>query len=347
MKTRNYIIALLSGMMMMTSCVTMEKYSALESRNDKLNKQYAIAQDELSAVRDENKRLMDQAKQMRGTITQAELDITNLQREIEQMKKQYADAKNKYDESVSTYMKQLTGTNADLTSARRLLEEREKELNEKESRLEILEKEYQERKERMEDLTKKLEDKDNELKKAIAEKDKAVSDIRNKVANALVGFENKGLKIDVKDGKVYVSMEDKLLFASGRWDVSAEGLKAIAELSKILEENPEINVMVEGHTDNVAYRGRNEVKDNWDLSVMRSTSIVKALLKNKNIDPNRITASGKGEYAPKVNNDTKENRAINRRTEIILTPKYVELLDILSASENTDTTSEDSKTVEK
>ena len=347
MKTRNYIIALLSGMMMMTSCVTMEKYSALESRNDKLNKQYAIAQDELSAVRDENKRLMDQAKQMRGTITQTELDITNLQREIEQMKKQYADAKNKYDESVSTYMKQLTGTNADLTSVRRLLEEREKELNEKESRMEILEKEYQERKERMEDLTKKLEDKDNELKKAIAEKDKAVSDIRNKVANALVGFENKGLKIDVKDGKVYVSMEDKLLFASGRWDVSAEGLKAIAELSKILEENPEINVMVEGHTDNVAYRGRNEVKDNWDLSVMRSTSIVKALLKNKNIDPNRITASGKGEYAPKANNDTKENRAINRRTEIILTPKYVELLDILSASENTDTTSEDSKTVEK
>ena len=347
MKTRNYIIALLSGMMMMTSCVTMEKYSALESRNDKLNKQYAIAQDELSAVCDENKRLMDQAKQMRGTITQAELDITNLQREIEQMKKQYTDAKNKYDESVSTYMKQLTGTNADLTSARRLLEEREKELNEKESRLEILEKEYQERKERMDDLTKKLEDKDNELKKAIAEKDKAVSDIRNKVANALVGFENKGLKIDVKDGKVYVSMEDKLLFASGRWDVSAEGLKAIAELSKILEENPEINVMVEGHTDNVAYRGRNEVKDNWDLSVMRSTSIVKALLKNKNIDPNRITASGKGEYAPKANNDTKENRAINRRTEIILTPKYVELLDILSASENTDTTSEDSKTVEK
>ena len=345
MKTKNYIIALLSGMMM-TSCVTMEKYSALESRNDQLNKQYAIAQDELSAVRDENKRLLDQVKQMRSTISQAELDVSTLEKEIEKMKKQYADAKDTDDESVSTYMKQLTGTNADLTSARRMLEEREKELNEKESRLEILEKEYQERKERMDDLTRKLEDKDNELKKAIAEKDKAVSDIRTKVANALVGFENKGLKIDVKDGKVYVSMEDKLLFASGRWDVSAEGLKAIAELSKILEENPDINVMVEGHTDNVAYRGRNEVKDNWDLSVMRSTSIVKALLKNKNIDPNRITASGKGEYAPKVSNDTKENRAINRRTEIILTPKYVELLDILSTGESTGSTTNDTKVAE-
>ena len=146
----------------------------------------------------------------------------------------------------------------------------------------------------------------------------------------MVGFENKGLKIEVKDGKVYVSMEDKLLFASGSWTVSAEGMKAITELSKILEENTDINVMVEGHTDNVAYRGKNEVKDNWDLSVMRATAIVKALLKNSNIAPNRITASGRGEYVPKVDNSTKENRAINRRTEIILTPKYVELLDILS-----------------
>ena len=88
--------------------------------------------------------------------------------------------------------------------------------------------------------------------------------------------------------------------------------------------------MVEGHTDNVAYRGKSEVKDNWDLSVMRATAIVKALLKNSTIEPGRITASWRGEYVPKVDNSTKENRAVNRRTEIILTPKYVELLDILS-----------------
>ena len=113
MKTKNYIIALISGMMM-TSCVTMEKYSALESRNDKLNKQYAIAQDELAAIRNENKRLLDQLKQERGTITQYEMDIANLEQEIKKMKKQYDDSKSKYDESISTYMKQLTGTNADL-----------------------------------------------------------------------------------------------------------------------------------------------------------------------------------------------------------------------------------------
>lgn len=314
----------------MTSCVSMEKYAALESKNDRLNKQYSITKDELAATNSENKRLLEQNKQLRGTISNNEKDIERLNDELKQLNAEYSAAKKKYEETTAAYMAQLTGKNNDLTSARLLLEEREKELNEKESRLEVLQKEYEERKEHMNDLTRKLEEKEQELKKALEEKERAINEIRQKVADALVGFENKGLKIEVKDGKVYVSMEDKLLFASGSWTVSAEGMKAITELSKILEENTDINVMVEGHTDNVAYRGKNEVKDNWDLSVMRATAIVKALLKNSNIAPNRITASGRGEYVPKVDNSTKENRAINRRTEIILTPKYVELLDILS-----------------
>lgn len=314
----------------MTSCVSMEKYAALESKNDRLNKQYSITKDELAATNSENKRLLGQNKQLRGTISNNEKDIERLNDELKQLNAEYSAAKKKYEETTAAYMAQLTGKNNDLTSARLLLEEREKELNEKESRLEVLQKEYEERKEHMNDLTRKLEEKEQELKKALEEKERAINEIRQKVADALVGFENKGLKIEVKDGKVYVSMEDKLLFASGSWTVSAEGMKAITELSKILEENTDINVMVEGHTDNVAYRGKNEVKDNWDLSVMRATAIVKALLKNSNIAPNRITASGRGEYVPKVDNSTKENRAINRRTEIILTPKYVELLDILS-----------------
>ena len=314
----------------MTSCVSMEKYAALESKNDRLNKQYSITKDELAATNSENKRLLEQNKQLRGTISNNEKDIERLNDELKQLNAEYSAAKKKYEETTAAYMAQLTGKNNDLTSARLLLEEREKELNEKESRLEVLQKEYEERKEHMNDLTRKLEEKEQEFKKALEEKERAINELRQKVADALVGFENKGLKIEVKDGKVYVSMEDKLLFASGSWTVSAEGMKAITELSKILEENTDINVMVEGHTDNVAYRGKNEVKDNWDLSVMRATAIVKALLKNSNIAPNRITASGRGEYVPKVDNSTKENRAINRRTEIILTPKYVELLDILS-----------------
>ena len=340
MRVKAYIITLMLGGMM-TSCVTMEKYSALESRNDQLNKQHEIMKDELAAARSENKRLMDQIKQMRGAITQAELDIANLQQSLENTKKQYAYAKDKYDETVSKYMKQLSGTNANLTSARRLLEDRKKELNDKESRLEILEKEYQERKERMDDLLLKLEDRDNELKRAIGQRTKSISDITDKVAKAMVGFESKGLKIDIKDDKLYITLEDRLLFAKGSWEVSAEGLKALAKLSEVLEANPDVDVVVEGHTASLAYTGKNEVKDNWDLSVMRATSVVKVLLKNKNINPNHITASGKAGFDPKA--APRQNPNINSRTEIILTPKYVDIIDILSTGKNAATVDVDTK----
>ena len=340
MRVKAYIITLILGAMM-TSCVTMEKYSALESRNDQLNKQHEIMKDELAAARSENKRLMDQIKQMRGTITQAELDIANLQQSLENTKKQYAYAKDKYDETVSKYMKQLSGTNANLTSARRLLEDRKKELNDKESRLEILEKEYQERKERMDDLLLKLEDRDNELKRAIGQRTKSISDITDKVAKAMVGFERKGLKIDIKDDKLYITLEDRLLFAKGSWEVSAEGLKALAKLSEVLEANPDVDVVVEGHTASLAYTGKNEVKDNWDLSVMRATSVVKVLLKNKNINPNHITASGKAGFDPKA--APRQDPNINSRTEIILTPKYVDIIDILSTGKNAATVDVDTQ----
>lgn len=340
MKAKNYIIALMLGGMM-TSCVTMEKYSALESRNDQLNKQHEIMKDELAAARSENKRLMDQLKQMRGAITQAELDIANLQQSLENTKKQYAYAKDKYDETVSKYMKQLSGTNANLTSARRLLDERSKELNDKESRMEILEKEYQERKERMDDLILKLENRDNELKRAVGQRSKALSSITDKVAKAMVAFESKGLKIDIKDDKLYITLEDRLLFAKGSWEVSAEGLKALAKLSEVLEANPDVDVVVEGHTASLAYTGKNEVKDNWDLSVMRATSVVKVLLKNKNINPNHITASGKAGFDPKAAPSQDPN--INSRTEIILTPKYVDILDVLSTGKDAATVDVDTQ----
>lgn len=340
MRVKAYIITLMLGAMM-TSCVTMEKYSALESRNDQLNKQHEIMKDELAAARSENKRLMDQIKLMRGAITQAELDIANLQQSLENTKKQYAYAKDKYDETVSKYMKQLSGTNANLTSARRLLEDRKKELNDKESRLEILEKEYQERKERMDDLLLKLEDRDNELKRAIGQRTKSISDITDKVAKAMVAFESKGLKIDIKDDKLYITLEDRLLFVKGSWEVSAEGLKALAKLSEVLEANPGVDVVVEGHTASLAYNGKNEVKDNWDLSVMRATSVVKALLKNKNISPRHITASGKAGFDPKA--APMQNPNINSRTEIIITPKYVDIIDILSTGKNAATVDVDTQ----
>lgn len=124
-------------------------------------------------------------------------------------------------------------------------------------------------------------------------------------------------------------MDEKLLFASGKWDVSPDGVAALKNLAGVLEKNPDITVNIEGHTDNVPYNGTGQVKDNWDLSVMRATAIVKILTSNSKINPKRLISSGRSEYLPVEPNTTAANKAKNRRTEIILTPKLDELLQII------------------
>jgi len=122
------------------------------------------------------------------------------------------------------------------------------------------------------------------------------------------------------------------LFKTGKWDVDPNGQKAIRELSNVLAQNPDINIMVEGHTDDVPMRGSGDVKDNWDLSVMRATAVTKILTQNSQIDPNRIISAGRSEYLPLSSDKTPEGRQMNRRTEIILTPNLDELLKIIEVN---------------
>ena len=171
-----------------------------------------------------------------------------------------------------------------------------------------------------------------EMQDILAQKDAEVKALKEKVINALKGFEGSGLNVYEKDGKVYVSMDDKLLFASGSWTINEQGLKAIKQLAKVLETETEISVLIEGHTDNVPYRGSGQIKDNWDLSVMRATAVVKALLDNGNIAPTRLSASGRSEYLPLDEANTAEARAKNRRTEIILTPNLDQLFQLIQGN---------------
>ena len=168
-----------------------------------------------------------------------------------------------------------------------------------------------------------------ELEQMLRNREAALSLIRQKVADALLGFEGKGLTVTQREGKVYVSMDDKLLFKSGSFDIEPTGAAAVRELANVLAQNPDINVMVEGHTDNVPYRGSGNLQDNLDLSVKRATTVTRLLLQNKGIDPVRITSSGRGEWLPLEVADHAEARQRNRRTEIILTPKLDELLQIM------------------
>lgn len=169
----------------------------------------------------------------------------------------------------------------------------------------------------------------SELESAMARKDSTVEVVRQRLRDALRNFEGKGLTVEERNGKVYVSLENSLLFPSASWTVQAEGKKALEELAVVLAENPDLQVMVEGHTDGDAFNGRTAVKDNWDLSVMRATSIVKIIVANTGVSKANITAAGRSEYVPIASNDSPEGKAKNRRTEIIITPNLSELQEIL------------------
>ncbi len=169
-----------------------------------------------------------------------------------------------------------------------------------------------------------------DLQMALDKKDAAVKELQRKVSDALVGFKASGLTVVERDGKVYVLLPEALLFKSGSKNIESNGKDAINQLATILRSNPDINIAVEGHTDNVPYKAKTAgslVEDNWDLSVVRATSVVKALT-SAGVSPLRISAQGRGEYLPIDSGSTKEARAVNRRTEIILTPK----LDVLLKS---------------
>lgn len=186
------------------------------------------------------------------------------------------------------------------------------------------------------DLAKKeksLQEKDQkllELQSLLQRQDSVLNALNSKVKNALLGFKSDEFGVEMKNGKVYVSLSDKLLFKSGKTNVEEKGKEAIKKLSEVLSKNSDIDIAIEGHTDNVPIK-TDLYKDNWDLSVARSTNIVRMLTDEFGLDPKRVTASGKGEYFPIASNDTPEGRAKNRRTEIVLSPKLEELFKILNS----------------
>jgi chemotaxis protein MotB len=319
------ITALLFG-----SCVTLGKYEALESKNAQLRRDFNTSQSELGDLREENANLQRQNQSLNAEITGL-TDIRNSQNDsIAALRRALENQRMGFDTVIENYNQRITGQNQDLTRANNLLAARTKELNDKEEAFRAKEETFKSKENELRIKQAELEKKESEARNALAAKERELEQLRTSINNALVGFADKGLNVETRDGKVYVSMESKLLFPSASWTVSKEGVEAIKTLAKILEQNTDLNILVEGHTDNAAYKGSTAVKDNWDLSVMRATSIVKLLLQNgPGIDPARIEACGHGEFAPKVPNDTPANKALNRRTEIILTPKMSDILKII------------------
>jgi len=303
-----------------TSCVTKSKYKELDAKYQKCADDLNYTNSEKIDFENKNKDLAVQIVTLKAQIEQLKEDTASMGRRIRIAERNLTKTKSDYDELLKNFADQnVTFINT--------LQVREKELEEKEAHLTELQNDLARKDKEMEEKEARL----TELQNILAQKDAEVKALKSKVTNALKGFEDYGLAVYEKNGKVYVSLDEKLLFASGSWEIDIRGKEALGELGNVLAGDSNINVVIEGHTDNVPYRGSSNVKDNWDLSVMRATAVVKELLKNKGINPQRITASGRSEYLPVDPVNTKEARARNRRTEIILTPKLDELFKIIDS----------------
>jgi chemotaxis protein MotB len=295
-----------------TSCVSKKIYNDLESK-------YADLKKENRSMADENADLLKAKNQL-------ELDGATLKSTLEKAKSDYAKLKSDYEASQNklkvlqdSYAALEKNSNDALQSNMKKNRDLLDQLEDKAQALAL-------EQERLSKSAKRLQ----ELEDLIAAKEASMQKLKETLSKALNSFEGKGLTVEQKNGKVYVSMENKLLFNSGSWAVGAEGKKAVIEVGKVLGDNPDISVLIEGHTDNDAFTASGPIADNWDLSTKRATAIVAILSENKKINKENLTAAGRSEFSPLASNTTAEGKAKNRRIEIILTPRLDEISKMLN-----------------
>ena len=309
----------------LSSCVSSKVHKELQAK--------------CKAMEVENTDLRKENELLTASLQQTESELARLKKEMETMTKdtltlgsKYRKLKDNFAELNKSYEFLLENNNALLASNQSENKKLMDRLNKLQVELQAKEDSLNTEQDRMAYLSQELQKREArvyELESLISRKDSTVNYVRKRISDALLNFNGKGLTIEQRNGKVYVSLENSLLFPSASWTVDQKGKQALEQLAVVLAENPDLNVMVEGHTDNDEFNGRTAVKDNWDLSVMRATSIVKILTANPGVDPKKITAAGRSEYLPLVPNDSPEGKAKNRRTDIIITPNLGELVDLL------------------
>ncbi|WP_179021692.1 OmpA/MotB family protein [Winogradskyella forsetii] len=302
-----------------SSCVSKKIYTDLEDKYTNLKKENRSLTDEVETLSSDNTKLSNELDQLQTAYDEAVAERDRLQGEYAAAKSNLETLKASYkalEENSSASIAKNSQKNRELLAQ---LETKEQALAAENERLNTLKQELENRSKRV-----------AELEIVIASKDAAMNKLKDAISKALTNFEGKGLTVEQRNGKVYISMENKLLFESGSWYVGAQGKQAVKQLGSVLAENPEISVLIEGHTDNVPYNGNAQLSGNWDLSAKRATAIVNILRENEAINPENLTAAGRGEFAPIATNDTAEGKAKNRRIEVILTPKLDEISKLLN-----------------
>ena len=330
------------GHFLAISVISLSIFSCVPARQfEDLQKKEKTCQDENTKLKSDNQdlntkntELNAQLLELRKSVDDLGKDTTEQGRSHRRLADLYNELTKSYDKLLSNNEKLLAGNTEETKKLIVQLNQIKEDLQRKEDKMKKDSLDLSERERNLSELKgtlKEKEDRVNELQSVLNKRDSTVNALRTAVNDALLGFQNNGLTVNEKNGRVYVSMEERLLFGSGSTIVEKKGEEALKELGAVLDKNKDINILVEGHTDNVPISGTlpSGARDNWELSVLRATSVVKIILKNVNIDPARLSAAGKGPYQPIDPANTTEARKKNRRTEIILTPKLDELMKVL------------------
>lgn len=326
-------LIIITGIALLAACVparqfeeTKAKYEASVAENKTLKEKAMNAEEKYNE-------LTVSTEQLRKDMEAIKRDTSVMGRSLRNLTVNYDQLDKTYRELLDVNDRLNKGNAADAEILRKKYEAKLSELHTLQDQANALKLSLNEKEQTLAKMDAELQTREKrvkELESVINRKDSVVRALKNKLSDALLGFENNGLTITMKDGKVYVSLENQLLFKSGSYEVDEKGKDALRKLAKVLEQNADINVTVEGHTDTDKYAGSGALKDNWDLSVIRATQIVKLLLSSANIDAKRITAAGRGEFFPLDPANTDAAKKKNRRTEIILTPKLDELYQMLN-----------------
>lgn len=330
-----FTLVFLLGFLVLTGCVPTKQFDAVQLKSNQCNEELEIVKDENKNLNVDNTELKSQLeiiknrmKDMHADSLERETKLRSLDIKYDKLNRQYNDIQQAQDQLLS----------GNISETKKLLEELQNTqvgLIEQEDQLRKLEDNLRSDRYKLDQYKKELEKNSArlvELEKILSKKDSVVNALKDKVSKALMGFTDMGLAVEMKNGKVYVSLDEQLLFKSGSTNVDPKGVSAIKKLAEVLAVNPDINIMVEGHTDDVPYISSTTIKDNWDLSVKRANAIVRILMANSKIEGSRIVAAGRSKYQPLINSKSPDARKKNRRTEIILTPKLDELFQILDSN---------------
>ena len=316
-------------LLMLNSClVTKKKFDEQKALADQCLKGKTDCEEQLARAQSDISDLNSRLNNVQSNLDQTEVDKKDAERQLSQCRTNVADLQREVQKLMNELKELSLSSSSEKDKLSRLLAEKQKELAEKEARLN----EQQKTADMLAQNLKDREQRVRELEQLIARKDSAVSALKKKITDALTGFQSSELQVSQRDGKVYVSLSDKLLFKTGSFNVDAKGKGAILKIAEVLNKQTDIGIVVEGHTDNKPYISPDgNIKNNWDLSVMRASSVAFLMAQEGKVDPKRIDATGKGEHVPVESNDTPEGRARNRRIEVVLSPDLRSIFDVLNA----------------